>query len=281
MNNIEKIAIVILTKNEELHIARCLDYCLKLTNNIYVVDSLSEDNTVCIAESKGANVIKREWDGYANQYNFINKYLQNKFEWIFRVDADEIVSNELVQEIKSMIKKLDNTFSGISIPRRITFLRQKIRYGGVFPCHLVRIARPKYSKCEGLIDEHIVVSGKIHYLKEELLDDSLISLSSWISKHNKYSSLEALQLFNSRKNKSYFDEKFKMSFKSRCRRIVKDKFFNNSPIFLRSLIYFLIRYILFFGFLDGIRGLGFHFLQAFWYRFIVDMKVYEILKKND
>lgn len=275
----KKLAIFILTKNEEIHIERCISFCKLLTKNIYVLDSYSSDKTKEIAIKNNAIFLQNSWSSYSDQINFGLKKFLDLYEWVLRIDADEIISKDLANEIRETLNYIDSEFTAISIPRRISFLGQKIRFGGIFPMHVVRLVKPKFSICEQrIMDEHILTSGKVFYLKNELLDDNLNDIYHWIEKHNNYSSLEANQIFIEKK--SIYKSELKLSSKSKLRRIFKELIYLKTPIFLRCFLYFVYRYFFRAGFLDGIRGFAFHFLQGFWYRFLVDLKLYNLINKR-
>jgi hypothetical protein len=158
-----------------------------------------------------------------------------------------------------------------------------IRHGGYYPTWLLRIWRTGYGTCEQLwMDEHIVLSqGKVANLKHDIIDENHKGLTFWTDKHNRYADREVKDLFLSERGKSA-DQLLQSNNFSQAsqRRWVKNNLYGRSPLFFRAFVYFLLRYTIGFGFLDGIEGLIFHFLQGFWYRFLVDAKIYEIHKKT-
>ena len=131
------------------------------------------------------------------------------------------------------------------------------------------------------MDEHIVLfQGKIANLQHDIIDDNKKDLSFWIDKHNRYADREVKDLLNMVVEQD--DPLLKKGQLSQAsqRRWIKKNFYGRSPLFLRAFLYFLMRYTIGLGFLDGKEGLIFHFLQGFWYRFLVDAKIYELRKKQ-
>lgn len=265
------LTVIILTFNEEKHIRRCIESVKKVSSKIYVVDSGSTDSTVAIARDSGAKVLTNAWSSHAKQFNWALKNIEDS-EWVLRVDADEVLDNLAISSINSLE---DKGINGYELNRSIFFMGQKISWGGVFPISVVRLFRKSKGVAEEkLMDEHIKISGKIAKLNGNIYDISLNSLSWWIEKHNNYASLEAAEVISQELSNS---EKFQGLNKSvLIKRFIKNNVYYQLPLFIRPVFYFLYRYILRLGFLDGILGLKFHFFHAFFYRFLVDAKLYEI-----
>lgn len=274
-----KLVVIILTLNEKMHIKRCIENVRRIASEVFVIDCFSEDGTINDAKAAGAKVIQHKWLNHANQFNWALRQIPDDTDWVLRVDADELLQDELIDEIKTFLPSMSENISGISMPRRISFQGKILKYGGIFPVHILRLFRYGRGKCEDRwMDEHIIVDGDIIAFKNEIIDVNLKSLNWWIDKHNRYASNEALEILNSRWNFLKKDkiENFKHIPKTSFKRIVKNRIYFNIPSGIRALIYFLYRYILRLGFLDGSAGFAFHFLQGFWYRYIVDLKVNEV-----
>ena len=130
-----KLTVIILTYNEELHLSRCLESVLQLTPNIVVVDCFSKDRTLEIAQTFGARVLQRAWDGsHSTQVNWaLNQLTQLPIqtEWVMRIDADEVLTQDLVSQIKNTLPKVSSQINGISCIRKMIFQGQLIRFGGV------------------------------------------------------------------------------------------------------------------------------------------------------
>tara|TARA_B110000902_G_scaffold14773_1_gene17514 strand:- start:76 stop:987 length:912 start_codon:yes stop_codon:yes gene_type:complete len=277
------VSVIILTKNEQKHIRRCLESLLSFTNQIFIVDSFSSDSTIEIAESLGVKIYKNKWVNYAKQFQWGLDNCPIKTDWVMRMDADEYVTSKLAIEIQDKLKTIDNKISGLYIKRRVHFKNKWIRFGGKYPEWLLRVWRHK----EGFIeerwmDEHIVLKkGETEKLKFDLVDENLNNISWWTEKHNNYATREAIDLLNLRYN-FYPNSELKASLfgeQEQRKRYLKNVY-AKTPLFVRPFIYFSWRYFFKFGFLDGKQGLIWHFLQGFWYRFLVDTKVYEIENKS-
>ena len=277
-----KLIILILTFNEEVHIRRCLESCLRVTKSIYLVDSYSTDKTTYIAEDMGAKVFYRSFDNHANQLNWSLKKLKFESEWLLRIDADEIISENLKSELLFTLPKVRENVEGIYVNRNIVFLGKTIRHGSCYKRKTLRLVRSKKAICEDrLMDEHLLVKGKKIKFEGCIYDHSLKPLTFWISKHNSYASKEATEMIKLRMNN--LENKKNRKNKLPLVVILKNNIYSNLPLFLRPLIYFIYRYFIKLGFLDGKKGFIFHFMQSFWYRILVDSKIFEInyfSKKN-
>lgn len=279
---------IILTLNESKHIKRCIESVFQIANIVYVVDSNSQDNTVEIAKSLGARVLINNWKNHSTQFNWaLDQINTTNNTWILRIDADEIIDQSLVQDIREISNRDIKNINGYYCKRSIIFQGKKIKWGGWGNAQSLRFFRFKHGKCEQRwMDEHIIVKGDIGYLKGEIIDNNLNSLTWWVQKHNLYASREAVDLLNI---KFKFDEletiaSLKKTEKNTLKRWVKENIYFFLPLGIRSLLFFFYRYIILIGFFDGRIGFTFHFLQGFWYRNLVDLKYQEVLnfmKKNN
>lgn len=277
-----QISVLILTYNEEKHIARCIESLRVFTKAIYIVDSFSTDKTVEIATSLGAYVYQNPWTNYAVQYQWGLDHCPIETEWVMRMDADEYVLPELATEIAAKMAALPEDVSGIYLKRRVYFMDRWIKHGSFYPLWLLRIWRYKLGKIEQRwMDEHIVLSeGKTVNFEHDLVDENLNDLTWWTQKHNNYATREAVDLLN---NKYGFLQNSEMTSKlfgaqDKNKRWFKQQY-EKIPFFVRPFMYFIWRYFFKLGFLDGRQGLVWHFLQGFWYRFLADAKAYEVERR--
>ena len=277
-----KLTVIILTYNEELHLARCLESALQLTPNIVVVDCFSTDRTVEIAQSFGVTVLQRAWNGsHSTQVNWALDQLAQlpiQTEWVMRIDADEVLTPELVSQIQATLPTVASQINGISCIRKMTFQGKLIRFGGVGKNRVMRLFRYGFGQSESRwMDEHIKVEGQTIALSGAMIDDNLRSLAWWIEKHNGYSSREAVDLLNLEYQFAQQNSVAALSNSSiGMKRWIKENIYAKLPGGARSLTYFTWRYFFMLGFLDGSRGTQFHFFQALWYRYLVDCKVAEV-----
>jgi glycosyltransferase involved in cell wall biosynthesis len=250
-----------------------------IADSIVVIDSFSSDNTVQIAKDYGARVVQHAFVNQAQQFNWALTQLDNNTNWVLRIDADEYLTSGLNQEIKSKLSNIKSNINGIYCNRRMSFQGRIIKYGGVFPVQVLRLFKFGYGECENRwMDEHIKVIGETEYLQGEIIDDNLNSLTWWTEKHNNYATREAVDLLNLEYNFNDYDSiaSFQLGKKIETKRWVKEVIYMHLPSGIRAFLYFIYRYIVCFGFLDGKAGANFHFLQGFWYRYLVDAKVGEV-----
>ena len=276
-------SVIVLTHNEEANLGFLLKSVVEWAEAVYVVDSGSTDATVEIAKSYGAQVYFHPWKTYADQLNWALDELPITTEWVMRMDADEYVTDELAKEISEKIPTLPPDIMGLHLKRRVHFMGRWIKHGSYYPTWLLRIFRNKMGRCEALwMDEHIVLlSGTARRLEHDIVDENHKGLSFWTVKHEKYAQRELLDLLALNEGSQANEIKAALfGEQDRRKRWLKNNFYSRSPLFIRALLYFLYRYLLRLGFLDGVEGLIFHFLQGFWYRFYVDAKLWEFMKKH-
>lgn len=276
------LSVIILTYNEELHIARCLDNVSQIAKEIFIIDSYSTDRTLDIAEQyPKVKVLQNKWVNYANQFNWALDNAPVKTKWVLRLDADEYLTDELKKELETKLLKLDEDITGIVFPLRRIFLGRTIRKG----MNQVRLLRLfKYGKAKSetrLMDEHIeLLEGRAVNFDNEFADDNLNNLSWWTQKHVGYAIREAVDLLDMEYDltgAAIKDEEIVISEQAKVKRAAKHKY-SKQPLFWRSFAYFIYRYFFKFGFIEGKEGFLWHFLQGWWYRTLVDAKVYEIKK---
>ena len=278
-----ELAVVILTYNESLHLARCLQNLRQIATAIYVVDAFSTDNTVAIAESFGATVFQRKWLNYADQFQWALEHAGITAPWVMRMDADEYLEPGLLQEIAARMDTVPDEITGIYIRRKVLFKGKWIRYGGFYPHTLLRIWRNGVGSIEQRwMDEHIVLSeGSTMRFNEHIVDDNLNSIHWWVNKHNNYAIREMVDLLNIRYGFWQTDDRLLRAQGSQAKRkrFLKEKVYAALSPGARASMYFLFRYVLRYGFLDGYKGFLFHFMQGYWYRLLVDVNVQEFQQK--
>ena len=289
------LTVIILTKNEEKNIEKCINSFQGIAKRFVVVDSGSTDNTkdVCEKINLELNEIGSKLDFYynkfyshASQFNWGLNNTKIDTTWIMKMDADEELLPELVEEMKKRIPSIekDEEINGIVLRRRVYFMGKWIKHGGRYPEKLLRIIRRGKGVSEDrLMDEHLILkSGKMVEFSSDFKDNNQKDLEWWTNKHNWYSNKEVLdyQISISENADSQIEARLSSSNQAKLKRKVKNKGYYRLPKFFRAHIYFIYRYYIKLGFLDGPEGRIFHFLQAYWYRFLVDAKLYECEKKG-
>ncbi|EFO9359710.1 glycosyltransferase family 2 protein, partial [Escherichia coli] len=279
------LTVIILTFNEQLHIERCLKSLEGVNCNCIIIDSESTDDTVKIAKENNAIVYINKWPGnHAAQFQWALKNCKIETPWLMKLDADEYLTPELKKEINESLSELPPEITGIYLKRRMYFMSKWIKRGGYYPTWLLRIWRINAGEMEDrIMDEHILLKyGNTVNFRSDIVDENLKGLAEWSSKHIRYAINESIETLNSmqkeNKNKSVRASLF--GTQEQRKRFLKEIYIK-FPLFLRPLTYFFWRYIIKLGFLDGKPGLIWHFLQGFWYRFLIDSIVYDLTRNTD
>ena len=274
-----KLAAIVMTLNEARHLPRCLSSLRGIADAVMVVDSFSTDETLRIAGEHGARVIQRAWVNHAAQFNWALTRLDADTDWVLRVDADERLTPELAAEIRERLPGLDSGVNGVAFRRLVIFQGRAIRFGGVSRGARAPAVplRPRAVR-EPLDDEHVKGAEPAVTFRGELIDENLNPLTWWIDKHNRYASLDAMELLNLEYGFGPRDSVAGLRGGSRAgvKRWVKERVYARLPRGIRALAYFLYCYVFRLGILDGPSGAGFHVLQGFWYRYLVDAKIAEV-----
>lgn len=273
------ITAIILTFNESLHLKRCIESLREFATQVIVVDSFSTDDTREIAESHGATFLQNPWINHASQFQWALENANIQTQWIFRIDADEYIENDLKQEISNALTTVETDVTGFFVRRKYIFLAQWIRHGSMYPINVLRLFRRDSARMEQRwMDEHIVLTqGRAAQLRGNIVDDNLNDIAWWISKHNTYATREMIEMMNLKYGFLTTDNAMsdQPSSQAKIKRWLKQTMYAKLPYFVRPTLYFLYRYFFRLGFLDGVKGFAFHFMQGYWYRCLVDLKILE------
>ncbi|HVP37114.1 MAG TPA: glycosyltransferase family 2 protein [Terriglobales bacterium] len=222
-----RISAIIIVYNEEKNIQRCLE-SLSWADEIVVVDSFSQDRTKDIASSFTNKIFDLEWQGFGKQKEFARQKASN--DWVLSIDADEVVSEKLREEIKSIINK-NNSLDGYYIPRLSNFLGRWIKHSGWFPDRVLRLFRKDRAEFdESPVHEKLILDGKSGFLKNEILHYTDPDISHYLSKLDRYTTLSAQKLLTEGRNPTLFD------------------------LLFRPMAIFFKMYLFKSGFLDGWQG---------------------------
>ncbi len=279
------IEFLILTKNEEINLPHTLRALMPWADRVHIVDSESTDGTRAVAEELEAefpgkiNFVVQPWLGYAKQKNWALDTLPFESDWIFIVDADEIVLAELREELLAIASKDQASVpeAGFYINRYFIFLGKRIRHCGYYPSWNMRFfkrGKARYEERE--VHEHMLVDGPEGYLKGHMEHNDRRGLEEYMAKHNKYSTLEAREIHrvmtgDSAKSEHLGARLFGSGLERR--RWIKHNLYPKLPC--KWLFRFLWMYILKLGFLDGVTGFRFcMFIAA--YELLIGLKIVEL-----
>ena len=274
------VSVIILTFNEEQNIVDCLESVRALTDDIVIVDSGSTDDTLIKASGYEPQVYHHPFENYSKQRNWAFQHVATKYEWILNMDADHRLTPDLVTELKTIFSEgVPENIYGFMASRRTMFMNRWIRYGGHYPVYHGILFRKGFGSCEEKeYDQHFIIEGNSQLLKGDVIDIITDSLSNFTSRHNKWATLEANDILNMDKEGKKITPNKNGNMMER-RRYQRMKYYRY-PLFWRVFLYFFFRYFLKGGFRDGKAGLIFHFLQGFWFRFLVDAKIYELKRSK-
>jgi len=269
------ISVIILTLNEEKNIKDCLDSVAGWVDEIFIVDSGSTDKTIEIALRYTDKIYTQDFENFYKQRNWAQGNLPIKNEWVMHLDADERVSGDLKKELFDIFLEGPDA-DGFMIKRKSIFRGRWIRHGGHYPSYHLRLFKKDKGRSEErLYDQHYMVDGRTKMLKADIvniINDDVKALASGYK-----ALLEAKEVLSNN------DRVMKIKFAGDPIEHInwlRYKIYYKAPLFIRPILYFLYRYILRLGFLDGAEGAVFHFYQGFWFRFLVDMKISELKRSG-
>lgn len=276
---------IILTYNEEQHLPRLLASISELNAPLFILDSGSDDATIAIAKKAGATILQHTFENHPKQWDFALKNFDIKTPWIICLDADQVVTPELKEKLINFKEDEYRDVNGIYFNRKNFFKGRWIKHGGYYPFYLLKMIRygVGYSDLNENMDHRFIVPGKTEvwkngYILEENLKENNISF--WIAKHNRYSDLLAQEEVERMQNMRQQTIKPSLFGPPDERTAWLKKLWWQLPRYARPMLYFMYRMIFQLGILEGRVGVIFHFLQGFWFRLIVDVKIDEILKSK-
>lgn len=236
---------IVLTKNEEKNIKKCLE-SLSFCDEILIIDDYSNDKTIDISKKfHNVKIHERKLDDFSSQRNYGLKIANN--EWVLFLDADEIVSNNLKVEIEKAV--VDASSYGYFIKRNDFIFGKKLKYGDTGRIKLLRLGKKSGGEWVGKVHEMWKINGKTEILKNPIIHYPHQTLREFIHEIGLYSSMRADELYKDGKKSDLLDIIFYPKFK------------------------FLNLYVLKFGFLDGIEGFV-HAMCMSLYSFLVRGKLY-------
>jgi glycosyltransferase involved in cell wall biosynthesis len=264
--------VIVLSFNSEATLAATLASARQVSGEIFVVDSFSTDRTVDLARSLGATVVQHAFENYGAQRNWAIDHLPISRPWQLHLDADEWMDRRLVAAIQALPEEPEH--AGYFIPRYLRFLGRVLRHGAMSPTWHLRLFRTGVGRCEDRkYDQHfLLASGTSGKLPGEVIDDIRMSLAEWTARHNRWSDAEVAEL-DAEESAGRLQPDARGNPAQR-KRFLRSKYYR-MPLFFRAFGLFVYRYFFRLGILDGIEGTIFWVLQSFWFRFLVDAKIWE------
>jgi glycosyltransferase involved in cell wall biosynthesis len=267
------LGVIVLTFNSASVIERTLRAALEVSRAVFIVDSGSTDDTVAIARRLGCEVVNRPFKHYADQRNWAIDEFGARSEWQLHLDADEVLDDTAIAEIKRVLAEPGDV-TGFIFRRRTYFMGRALRFGGNDNFHL-RLFKTGTARCEDrLYDQHFVSERPGVRLGGLLHDMNVGSLTEWTARHNRWSDMESAELLRPQvDNAGQIQARLSADPRER-RRLYKGQYYKAPPI-LRVFLLFIYRYVLQGGFLDGRAGFLYAFFQVLWFRMLVDAKLQE------
>ncbi len=273
------LTVVILTCQEEHNLPACLASLRALDADVFVVDSGSTDRTLEIARAAGCEVVAHPFENYARQRNWAFDNLPIATPWTLCLDADERLTPELAAEIAALLAQPESPHDGYMLRKRTHFMGRWIRHGGQYPAWHLRLFRSGRGRCEDrLYDQHFMVQGSIGRLANDYVDVITSDLSTFIARHNRWAELEAREILaatGAALAAARHGGRAAHRHRDRAPPLPSHPRLSAVPAVPRPFLFWIYGYVFRLGFLDGIEGLIFHTLQRFWFRFLVDAKVWE------
>ena len=272
--------VLLLSFNSADTLGATLTRARQVSDEIFVIDSFSTDGTVALAESFGAKVVQHAFENYGAQRNWAIDNLPITRPWQLHLDADEVMDDELVAAILALPDNPEH--AGYFVPRYVRFLGRVMRHGGMSPTWHLRLFKTGIGRCEDRkYDQHYLLTGPgtTGQLPGVMIDDIAMSLSEWTARHNRWADGEVAEMFAADSGEAsagrlVADAKGNPAQRKRALRAK----YNKLPLFVRPFALFGYRYFFKMGFLDGTEGFIFWTLQTFWFRFLIDSKIWE--KRN-
>jgi glycosyltransferase involved in cell wall biosynthesis len=265
-------AVILLSFNSEDTLGATLSRARLVSDEIFVVDSGSRDRTLEIAQEAGAAVVEHPFEHYGAQRNWAIDNLPVTSSWQLHLDADEWMDDRLVEAIRALPD--DPPHFGYFLPRYVKFLGRVLRHGGMNPTWHLRLFRTGAGRCEDRkYDQHfLLLSGSSARLPGAIIDDNRMPLSEWTARHNRWADNEVAELDSGPQTERIRPDARGNPIERK--RYMREKY-NRMPLFVRPFMLFFYRYFLRLGFLDGREGFIYWILQSFWFRFLVDAKIWE------
>ena len=269
-------SVLILTLNEEINLPACLK-SVSWSDDIVVFDSYSTDRTVEIAKAAGARVVQRTFDNWSTHQNWAVENIDFKNEWVWYVDADEVILPDLAKEILEVTSDPYRPEVAYKVRRKNIFLGKWLKHGGMYNVWIARLWKPQKIRWQRYVHPIAIIDGPVGYLRNCFIHNFINKgFAAWFDRHNKYSTFEALETIKELKE-SKIDWKGLFSHQSLRRRSVLKCLSFRLPG--RPFLKFIYMYLLKGGILDGRAGLSYSAMMSI-YEYMICLKVRELRRRE-
>lgn len=268
---------LILTKNEELHLDRCLERVAPFVARTVIIDSFSTDRTLDIARAHGAEILQHPFSNHAAQFNWGMGQAKIGTAWTLRLDADEYLDTHALEAMRQVVETAAPDVGAVAFRRGVVFRGVRIAHGGIGEVMLTRLWRTGQARLEARwMDEHVeVTSGcTIDEPRGAIIDETRKDLHWFTAKHNDYATRQMVQHLLAERGEGGAADAH-LNAHAAAKRALRERLYIPAPLHVRALLYFLWRYFLKRGWRDGREGLPYHGLQGLWNFMLVDLKLAE------
>lgn len=276
-NNIS-ITVLIMAQNEELNIRQVLDSVVGHCDQVIVTDAFSADRTRMFCKSyKSVELYVHQFEDWAAQRNWMLANCNIRNDTVFFLDADEYVDEAFLDELNSFVST-GHMPASVSVNIRYVFLNKVLRFAYRHrPVQRIFKRQGLSFSGEGA-REYAHMSGDNITMKSRITHHDRKPIAAWITRHNNNADRESVEYLRSKQKGHYATKQSNLLFAARVRLTIRKLLWDRMPLFYRSMFFFIYRYFLRCGFLDGRAGAIYCFLYAHWYMALVDIKVIERLR---
>jgi glycosyltransferase involved in cell wall biosynthesis len=280
------VTLLVTTRNEAANIERCLRSAHLFIDQIFVIDSESEDETVSIARAY-AEVVNLPYDHgkiipWIYQWGLDNLPIRN--EWVMILEADQMLTQALKTELEQLFSRPSIRENGFYVRRQQVFRGKALRFGGYGSKYMLKLFR----RAEGELDPEetdtrVYVTGEVGRLRSPIIEENRKedAILFYLQKHLRYADVFAREELQRREEGFKWKQQPRLFGTPDQRVLWLKQLFFGLPLYIRPFIYFFYRYVILLGFLDGKQGAIFHFMQAFWFRLVWDIRLEELRGKGD
>ncbi len=271
------VSVIIMTYNEEKNLPHALRSVADWADEVFIVDSFSTDSTLEIARRHTDKIVQHPFEGFGRQLNWALDTMPIRNDWVYVLDADEQITPGLRDEIVAAVSDPSREEAAYWVTWKVMFMGKWIKYSSCYPTWFVRLIRKgKARREEHSVNPHMIVQGKMGYLRQPMIHENHKGLSDWMAKHNTYATGEAEE-FLKRNVGRYIPLRFWRGTQAERKRYIRHKIYPHIPG--RSFLYFLYVYVFRRGFLDGVAGFNCCVLNAFFF-YLIELKIKEKLQEK-